>query len=52
MAKELTTNETLNKCERNKKNETADLHKKCVNILDEGISFFPIFARDMCITKT
>ena len=37
----------LNKCERNKKNKTADLRKKCVVILDEGMPFFHIFAHDI-----
>ena len=47
MAKELTTNETLNKCERNKKNKTAYLRKKCVIILGEGMLFFYKFAHDI-----
>ena len=44
---ESTAKVMLNKCERNKKNKTADLCKKWVIILDEGMPFFPIFAHDI-----
>jgi len=49
---ELTANEMLNKYEQNKKNKTANLRKKCVIILDEGMPFFHIFAHDMAPHKT
>jgi hypothetical protein len=32
---------------KTKKNKTANLRKKCVIILDEGMPFFHIFAHDI-----